>query len=345
MTPKISVIVPVYKVEQYLPRCVDSILKQTFRDFELILVDDGSPDHCGAMCEEYAAGDGRIHVIHRENGGLSAARNTGIEWMLANSSSAYLTFIDSDDWIHPQYLEILLHAMEVSGAQVSMVGREYTDTDRIGYTHYAQPPEPVLYGGEALFLSREWDFNYAWGKLYRREHFRSLRYPEGKNFEDVFTTYQVLFTVRQIALVDEALYFYFRNESGISHSPWNPGELVILEGMRQQMAFYQEHGFPRAYEKEHRLYLNHYAYHLNRIRQNKADLPANRPYIRQLRKEMLRIIRRSNGKYTRQNMPQCYAAAYPRWTEVRRLCLAAMATLKRSGLSGVLHKITEVVKR
>lgn len=235
--------------------------------------------------------------------------------------------------------------MEVSGAQVSMVGREYTDTDRIGYTHYAQPPEPVLYGGEALFLSREWDFNYAWGKLYRREHFRSLRYPEGKNFEDVFTTYQVLFTVRQIALVDEALYFYFRNESGISHSPWNPGELVILEGMRQQMAFYQEHGFPRAYEKEHRLYLNHYAYQLNRIRQNKADLPANRPYIRQLRKEMLRIIRRSNGKYTRRNMPQCYAAAYPRWTEVRRLCLAAMATLKRSGLSGVLHKITEVVKR
>ena len=106
--PTISVIVPVYKVEKYIHRCVDSILSQTFTDFELILVDDGSPDNCGKICDEYAEKDIRIHVIHQENGGLSAARNAGIDWVFANSDSEWITFIDSDDWVHPEYLERLL---------------------------------------------------------------------------------------------------------------------------------------------------------------------------------------------------------------------------------------------
>lgn len=94
---EITVVVPVYKVEQYLHRCIDSILVQTYRDFELILIDDGSPDSCGMICDEYAKSDSRIHVIHQENGGLSAARNAGIDWAFANSDSQWLTFIDSDD--------------------------------------------------------------------------------------------------------------------------------------------------------------------------------------------------------------------------------------------------------
>ena len=116
----ISVIVPVYKVERYLKRCVDSILDQTFRDFELILVDDGSPDQCGEICEKYAKKDKRIIVLHRENGGLSAARNTGLDWIFANSNSIYVTFIDSDDWVHPQYLEILLSVIESNKVAVSV---------------------------------------------------------------------------------------------------------------------------------------------------------------------------------------------------------------------------------
>ena len=116
----ISVIVPVYKVERYLKRCVDSILDQTFRDFELILVDDGSPDRCGEICEKYAEKDKRIVVLHRENGGLSAARNTGLDWIFANSNSTYVTFIDSDDWVHPQYLEILSRVIESNNVAVSV---------------------------------------------------------------------------------------------------------------------------------------------------------------------------------------------------------------------------------
>ena len=108
--PTISVIVPVYKVEPYLNRCVDSILRQTYQDFELILVDDGSPDRCGEICDEYARQDGRVHVIHKENGGLSDARNAGIDWVEANSDSQWLIFADSDDWVHPELLARLLDA-------------------------------------------------------------------------------------------------------------------------------------------------------------------------------------------------------------------------------------------
>ena len=105
--PEISVIVPVYKVEQFLHRCVESILRQSFYNFELILVDDGSPDSCGDICDAYAAKDNRIHVIHQKNGGLSAARNSGIDYVMAHSDSHWLAFVDSDDWVHPDFLKIL----------------------------------------------------------------------------------------------------------------------------------------------------------------------------------------------------------------------------------------------
>ena len=116
----ISIIVPVYKVEKYLHRCINSILKQTYQKFELILIDDGSPDNCGNICDEFAEKDQRIHVIHQENGGLSAARNSGIDWAFANSCSKWLTFIDSDDWVHPQYLEVLLYAATKFNVSVSI---------------------------------------------------------------------------------------------------------------------------------------------------------------------------------------------------------------------------------
>lgn len=119
---KISIIVPVYKVENYIRRCVDSILAQTFTDFELILVDDGSPDNCGKICEEYAKKDERIVVIHKENGGLSDARNAGIDWSLKTSNSRWITFIDSDDWIHPNYLEFLYRAAKNTNCKISICG-------------------------------------------------------------------------------------------------------------------------------------------------------------------------------------------------------------------------------
>ena len=275
----ISVIVPVYKVERYLKRCVDSILDQTFRDFELILVDDGSPDRCGEICEKYAEKDKRIVVLHRENGGLSAARNTGLDWIFANSNSTYVTFIDSDDWVHPQYLEILSRVIESNNVAVSVgqFERVKERTTRNEKKKNVFPKEEIM-ETEVFFLRHEWNFNYACGKLYRREYFNEVRYPEGKNFEDTFTTYKVLFAGKTVAFIDYPLYYYFYNTEGISHSLWNPSELVIMEGIREQIRFYKENGFERALEKEKQLYVNHHAYQICRIRANTAELKKNRKY-------------------------------------------------------------------
>lgn len=158
----ISVIVPVYKVEKYLPRCIDSILAQTFQNFEVILIDDGSPDHCPEICDEYAGKDDRITVIHQENGGLSAVRNAGINWAVAYSDSEWVTFVDSDDWIHPRMLEFLLNAAKVFDVNISMChfvktnGEEpiisvFKDPYRLSAEEtWISEPVPVVAWGETL---------------------------------------------------------------------------------------------------------------------------------------------------------------------------------------------------
>lgn len=218
INPTISVIVPVYKVENYIHRCVDSILRQTFTDFELILVDDGSPDCCGGICEEYAKKDARIIVIHQSNQGLSAARNTGIDWVFANSGSKWFCFVDSDDWVHKQYLEFLYKAasdnkVELSSCEYLRVKEHVNDNK----THYS----------EVLMTPKEYYLHYqngneivAWGKLYKRELFNNVRYPVGRIHEDGFVTPRLLFSVNRIAVVEEQLYYYFQNAKGITQSPF-----------------------------------------------------------------------------------------------------------------------------
>lgn len=331
---EISVIVPVFKVEKYLSRCVESILAQTFQDFELILVDDGSPDRCGQMCDGYADKDSRIQVIHRRNGGLSAARNTGIERMLTGSDTRWLTFIDSDDWVHPRYLEILYRTALRYDAAVSVAG--HLRTKEIGDGFLARDsglpiqaegegneeqtgPAVEICTAEELLLRHQWDYNYAWGKLYARELFRTLRYPEGKNFEDTFTTYKALAECGRIAWIDQALYYYFYNPRGISAGLWTPSELAVLEGMRQQMDFYRKKGWKKAYLAEEKLYIHHHAYQMVRIRQNRRDLKRNRGYLRKLRRKMLRLLRGHPDRYSFREMTYCYEAAWPRLAVMRHL--------------------------
>ena len=340
----VSVIVPVYRVEKYIHRCVDSILNQTFRDFELILVDDGSPDRCGAMCEAYAAADPRIHVIHRENGGLSAARNTGIEWMLENSDSEYLTFVDSDDWLHPQYLEIMLQSAKRHGTAISVCNHAYViDFDRNKLNPLRKAVKSKRISAEDLLVDHEWNFNYACVKLYHRDCFQRVRYPVGKVFEDTFTTYKILFAAEYVTFIDCQLYFYYRNTEGITRSPWSARELSVLEGMRQQMAFYQEKGFSRAFEKEERLYVNHYAYQLTRIRENRADWEKNKPIWYQLRREMLALLKEKRALYNRATMPQCYEAAWPVWARMKLRLGNAAQVLRREGIRGIALRLRQIL--
>lgn len=235
--PAISVIVPVYKVEPYLRRCVDSILGQTFTDFELILVDDGSPDNCPAICDEYAAKDSRVHVIHQENGGLSSARNAGIDWAFANSDSQWLTFIDSDDWIHPQYLEILLFSAQSFNVEVSICG--YADTTGACSSFDKPLLKPELWNVEDYYTNHYVNANIACCKLYKKACFANIRYPVGKIHEDEYTTYKILFNYNKIVVVDTVLYYYFRNACGITKSKWVNKRLDILDALEERLLFFQ----------------------------------------------------------------------------------------------------------
>ena len=233
--PQISVIVPVYKVEAYLDRCVQSILCQTYTDFELILVDDGSPDNCGAMCDAWAEKDSRIKVIHKENGGLSDARNAGIDI----ARGQYLSFVDSDDYIHPRMLEALYGAVRDHGVKVSICGYLETEGEPL--------PEPsdlkaTIWEPREYYLERCVNATVAWGKLYAAECFATLRYPKGKIHEDEFLTYRILFEHPSVAVVDCPLYGYFRNSAGITKSGWNAKRLHALEAIAEQCAYFRKKG-------------------------------------------------------------------------------------------------------
>lgn len=242
--PIISVVVPVYKVEPYLARCIDSILKQTFTDFELILVNDGSPDNCGKICDEYTQKDNRIQVIHKENGGLSSARNAGIDWAFANSNSQWLTFIDSDDWIHPQYLELLLSGATSTNTDICVC--EYTKTSGFADFDNLDNVDMQNLTPEELFVNYYVTSVIACCKLYKKSCFENIRYPIGKLHEDEYTTYKILFEKSQISYLKEALYFYYTNPAGIMKSNWTPKKLDINSALEEQIMFFSKNGYYNA---------------------------------------------------------------------------------------------------
>ena len=237
----ISVIVPVYKVEPYLNRCVNSILQQTFSDYELILIDDGSPDRCGVICDEYAEKDNRIHVIHQANGGLSAARNAGLDWAYANSDSEWITFIDSDDWVHNRYLEILYHA--VTDDSIDVIIGEYIKTYGDDLMLVRDKPEIHCHSTEEYYVNNIVCSTIACGKLYRRKCFINLRYPLGRIHEDEYVTYRILFKKPMVCVVHEPLYSYFQNSDGIIRSKWTTRRFDSLPACEKQVCFFVENGY------------------------------------------------------------------------------------------------------
>ena len=218
-TPELSIIVPIYKVEKYLEECIQSILGQTFTDLELILVDDGSPDACPQMCDAAAEQDSRVRVIHQKNGGLSAARNTGIEVARGN----WLGFVDSDDFVAPDFYEKLYNAAVNADADCAVCSVQLIHEDG---SRMDTPPQWKVYGrgytGEDVLKTITWQDNVpylvAWNKLYRREVFRTLRYPVGRINEDVFVFAELFDTIKMVACVEQPLYFYRQRKDSIMQS-------------------------------------------------------------------------------------------------------------------------------
>ena len=226
----ISVIVPIYKVEKYLKRCLDSLIRQTYSNLEIILVDDGSPDTCPLICDEYKAKHNNIKVIHKKNGGLSDARNVGIE----ASTGSYITFVDSDDYVEDDYIVCLYNSIKKYNADISICsyqavyenGRIIKQSENLCCS---LTPKETL--SNMLYQN---NFNVsAWAKLYKRELFNKIKFPKGKIFEDAYTTYKLVLDSRIIAVDLQIKYNYMIRSNSILTSEFNEDKLMLIDAYKE----------------------------------------------------------------------------------------------------------------
>lgn len=235
----LSVIVPVYRVEAYLRRCVDSILAQEVPGMEVILVDDGSPDGSGKICDAYAQSDRRVQVIHKENGGLSSARNAGLD----RAAGEFVTFVDSDDYLAPGAYSAMLALAKANDAQLVCGGRYDVDGDTGKVTLGLCPEKTEVVLPEALvgriFL---WDGcdSSACDKLYRRELFDGIRFPEGRVCEDVPVTYRVVLKAERAVFWNQPYYHYFHRGGSISQARFSANTLHFSQHTREILADIQQ---------------------------------------------------------------------------------------------------------
>ena len=237
---QVSIIVPVYQVETYLRQCIDSILAQTFTDFELILVDDGSKDKSGEICEEYAGKDGRVRVIHKENGGLSDARNAGLE----QAAGEYFMFVDSDDYIAPTMIERLYNSIQSERADIAACNFCYV-FDKKEKKDFSTAMEAEVLQGSEIFYYRKNDRSYgfwtvAWNKLYKSETFRNVRFRFGKYHEDEFWANDIYQLEIRVATIPECLYYYRQRDNSIMGKESIARNLDILEALRERIYIYLE---------------------------------------------------------------------------------------------------------
>ena len=246
-SPEISIIVPVYKVEKYLNECIDSILAQTFTDFELILVDDGSPDSCPALCDAAAAKDSRIRVIHQKNRGLSGARNAGLD----AAEGEWIAFVDSDDTIMPDFCAKLYHAAQEAGAQMAVCNYRQVDEAltpiREQYLHVRRE---VLTPEQALEHSTLLPYMVVWNKLYHRSIFAQLRFAEGKLNEDTLLIAYAYEKADRIANIPDALYLYRKVAGSIVNSKVTLRQqnrpIELFERQTDELGYFSKKFLPRA---------------------------------------------------------------------------------------------------
>lgn len=234
----ISVIVPVYKVEAYLDRCVESIVNQTYRNLEIILVDDGSPDNCGAKCDAWAEKDSRIKVIHKENGGGAAARNVGLDC----ATGEYIGFVDSDDYIRPEMYERLLETLLESGSDIAECGYDIVTSNVAEQTECNQ--QGVILNTEAALCANIEDRicrQLVWNKLYCRFVVDNVRFTEGKFIDDEFFTYKALGNAKKVAIIFDHLYCYRQQQGSAMHQAYSLKRLDALEAKQLRLEYLKEH--------------------------------------------------------------------------------------------------------
>lgn len=249
----ISVIVPIYNVELYLNRCIESIVGQTYGKLEIILVDDGSSDKCPSMCDAWLKKDSRIKVIHKKNGGLSDARNAG----LAVAKGEFIAFVDSDDWIHPKYVELLYNAIRKFDAEISACDvRVVYEGNNVVNEQIDITADRVYSTEQALeMLIRGIGFRaVAWNKLYHRKVLDSEKFTVGRYHEDEFLTYKLLAKAERLAFVNTELYFYFQRSGSIMNSI-STKHLDALDAYFERLEFLQNR-YPKLYHEDKSVFCN-----------------------------------------------------------------------------------------
>ena len=250
MEKLVSVIVAVYNIEEYLPRCVDSILAQTYRNLEIILVDDGSKDQSGSICDSYAEKDRRIKVIHKKNGGLSDARNAGMD----AATGEYIGFVDGDDWIEPDMYRAMYFACEKEKAQAAVC--RYKQITKSGIIDGSAGNSVSLSRDEALEIyvcgdERYLIYNSVWSKLFARDLVEGMRFPVGKNSEDIMFTTRAFCRMERLVYLDEAYYNYVLDREG-SIMNEKAGERRLKDEIpfwQEQIAYFREAGMPDLSDK------------------------------------------------------------------------------------------------
>ena len=243
--PIISIIVPIYNVEAYLEKCIQSLINQSYRAIEILLVDDGSPDKSGAICDEYALKDNRIKVIHKVNGGQASARNAGIEL----ATGEYLTFVDSDDFLHPEMYESLLQNLKEGDADIAVCSfimvRDHADvSDRGDYKTKIFSNIEAL---ELFFTFSAINMTVVWNKLFKKSLFDQLRFPMDSIREDEAVLYRLIYNSRRISITSRFMYYYFQREDSFVHVKNAGKEICLADTFEERLRFFADKNLKEIY--------------------------------------------------------------------------------------------------
>lgn len=315
---QISVMMAAYNAENYIRRALDSILAQTFPDFDIIVVDDGSQDATGVIADEYAARDSRVHVLHQKNSGVCVTRNNCIDWTYQHSDSQWIIFADSDDWMHPEMLERMLKAAEENGAHICACS--YQETTGADPVIAPKDLVPQVWKPMDFYQASYVNAIMTCCKLYHKSCYEHIRHPVDNYFDDEFVSYKMLYAEEKMVVIPAPLYAYFINTAGLTKRAWSPKLLDAWVAYEEQIAFFQEKGETELVNFRYRGYLENALvnYQAANEAEDSAEIRRARKRIRKTIRKLLRRMRRQ-GCLSYQFDFDTILAFYPVRTRVYRL--------------------------
>lgn len=325
--PLISVLVPVYRVEKYLPCCVESLITQNYKNLEIILIDDGSPDNSPQICDKYAAQDSRIRVIHKKNGGSADARNVGLDV----ASGEYIIFVDSDDFIHPEMIADLYYAASKEQAEMSMCGFSCVGENCTKIEAPDKASGERRLNDETISPNDFWSCYYSrpdvvyiavWNKLVRRELYQNVRFKRGKMIDDEFVIHHLLSQCKKIACVKENLYYYRKRMDSIMSSEFSIGHLDVVEARIERALFFQSLGQQHFAEKS-------VTYALSELMDAKEKIDFSKSFNRVRFSELRKSCKNTAEQVVKGSSSKVFKAAYVAFSLGDRCYICLMKIRRR----------------